>query len=80
MKTSRLILLNIVLALVIVAAGIGGYYYYYQQANYVKTDDARVEGELVPLVSEMPGRVKSWKGEEGASFQKRGCHRQNRDS
>jgi multidrug resistance efflux pump len=70
MKTSRLILLNIVLALVIVAAGTGGYYYYYQHANYVKTDDARVEGELVPLVSEMSGRIKSWKGEEGASFKK----------
>ncbi|MFD1426860.1 multidrug resistance efflux pump [Kroppenstedtia sanguinis] len=70
MKTSRLIILNIVLALVIVAAGIGGYYYYYQQSNYVKTDDARVEGELTPLVSEVPGKLDSWKAKEGTTFKK----------
>lgn len=70
MKTSRLILLNTLLILVIVAAGIGGYYYYFQQANYVKTDDARVEGDLVPVTAEVPGRLKSWKGEEGTTFKK----------
>lgn len=70
MKTSRLILLNTLLILVIVAAGIGGYYYYYQQANYVKTDDARVEGDLIPVTAEVPGQLKGWKGEEGTTFKK----------
>ncbi|OYD06816.1 HlyD family efflux transporter periplasmic adaptor subunit [Paludifilum halophilum] len=70
MKTSRLILINVVLLLIIVGASLGGYYYYYQQTHFVKTDDAQVQGGLMTLSASTPGQLVRWKGKEGSTFQK----------
>ncbi|MDI3327875.1 MAG: efflux RND transporter periplasmic adaptor subunit [Alicyclobacillaceae bacterium] len=68
MKTSRIILLNLIALLLIGALIFGGYYYLYQSWNYVSTDDAKVWADLVPVASAVPGRVTGWKGIVGQTF------------
>jgi multidrug resistance efflux pump len=68
MKTLRLFLLNFVAILFLVGAGIVAYYYLYQNMNYVKTDDAKVWGDLVPLSAAVPGTLTDWRGTLGQTF------------
>jgi multidrug resistance efflux pump len=68
MKTARLFLFNFLGILVFVAAGLALYYYLFQNLNYVKTDDAKVWGDLVPLSAAVPGKLTDWKGTIGQNF------------
>jgi multidrug resistance efflux pump len=68
MKTARLFLYNFLGILVFVAAGLALYYYIFQNLNYVKTDDAKVWGDLVPLSAAVPGKLTDWKGTIGQTF------------
>ncbi|MDK2821485.1 MAG: hypothetical protein PWP31_1450 [Clostridia bacterium] len=58
-----------VVTLVLVLALIGGGsifgYYYYQNANYVTTEDARVAADTVTITPQIPGKLITWKVEEG---------------
>jgi multidrug resistance efflux pump len=68
MKSSRIILINVIVLIVIVAIGFGGYYYFYQSTNYISTDDATISGQLVPVSAVVPGRLTTWNGAVGATF------------
>ncbi|SFS89137.1 HlyD family efflux transporter periplasmic adaptor subunit [Marininema halotolerans] len=68
MKTSRIILLNILILVIIAGAGLGGYAYYNHTVNYVSTDDAKVKGDITPVAAHTAGKLVSWKGEEGKKF------------
>ncbi|WP_034672008.1 HlyD family efflux transporter periplasmic adaptor subunit [Ectobacillus panaciterrae] len=64
----RLVLVNILGILIVAALVIGGVYYYNQNANYIKTDDARVAGDMAQVVSPNAGKVMDWTAKTGSSL------------
>ncbi|MBA4602024.1 efflux RND transporter periplasmic adaptor subunit [Thermoactinomyces mirandus] len=70
MKTGRLILINALVFLIIVGLGIGGYYYYYMQSNFIRTEDAKVKGDIVSISSLGNGMLEDWQAEEGQEVRK----------
>jgi multidrug resistance efflux pump len=68
MKSSRLMLINVIVILLIVAGGGAAVYYYYQSINYITTDNAKVDGQLVAIAATMPGVLSSWNGKVGQSY------------
>lgn len=60
MNVRRIVLLNVVAFIVVLAAVYGGYSYYYQQSHYVTTNNAFIEGQVVPLNAEFAGKLSSW--------------------
>ncbi|MEJ9211613.1 HlyD family efflux transporter periplasmic adaptor subunit [Bacillus smithii] len=65
MARGRLVLLNLVGIIVVILLLAGGAYYYYQTTNYLKTDDAKVSADMVPVVATTSGKLVDWTGEEG---------------
>lgn len=65
MNVRRIVLLNVLALLVVLAAVYGGYSYYYQQSHYVTTDNAYIEGQVVPLNAEFAGKLTSWNVSQG---------------
>lgn len=45
----RMVIINIITLIVLVGGGIGGYYYYNQAENYLKTDNAKIDGKVIPI-------------------------------
>jgi multidrug resistance efflux pump len=68
MKSSRLVLINVIVILLIVAGGGAAVYYYYQSINYISTDNAKVDGQLVAIAAPAPGVLSSWDGKIGQSY------------
>ncbi|MBP1999282.1 multidrug resistance efflux pump [Paenibacillus shirakamiensis] len=68
----RLILTNVLGIIVLAAVIVGGAYYYYQGATYIKTDDARVAADIVPVSAPAAGVVSSWTGKEGEVLNEKG--------
>ncbi|MDO7905943.1 HlyD family efflux transporter periplasmic adaptor subunit [Paenibacillus sp. JX-17] len=66
----RLILTNLIGILVILALIAGGAYYYYQNVTYIKTDDARVAADIVPIYATQGGTLNSWTVKEGQILSK----------
>lgn len=60
MKLGKLITINIIVILLLGGLGFGGYYYYYQRDNFIKTEDAKVMGDFVPVASEVSGKLTTW--------------------
>lgn len=50
----RLVLINVIGLVIIIAVLAGGAYYYYQSTNFIKTDEAKVSGELYTIVAPLP--------------------------
>lgn len=65
MNRGRLILTNIIGLIVVLAIIGGGAYYYYQSTNYVKTDEAKVAGDMAAISAPAAGKVSDWDLEEG---------------
>lgn len=65
---SRLLLVNLLLILVILAGLGGGVYYYYQTANYIRTDNARVDGQQIAISAIASGKLTDWNGQLGKAF------------
>lgn len=70
MSTGRIIMINTLIIIIIAAVAIGGYSYYVNAANYIKTDDAKVQGDMVPVTPEVSGTITNWKGNTGSTFKK----------
>ncbi|MGC4376851.1 HlyD family efflux transporter periplasmic adaptor subunit [Fictibacillus sp. Mic-4] len=68
MSKGKLFTINIIGILVVLALVIGGVYYYNQSANYVKTDDAKISGDMVQIASPVSGKLTSWDAKEGTKF------------
>ncbi|MGC5327508.1 efflux RND transporter periplasmic adaptor subunit [Brevibacillus sp. SYSU BS000544] len=58
-------ILMTILALFLVVGGGVGYYYWYQSANFIKTEDARVAGDLYRVLPRMSGKISSVDVKEG---------------
>lgn len=59
------LVLYLILAIIIAAGGGIGYYYWYQGAHYVKTEDARVAGDIYRVMPRISGKLTSLKIAEG---------------
>ncbi len=65
---SKMLFVNILVILVIVAGLGAGVYYYNQAANYVSTDNARVDGQQIAISATVAGKLTDWYGQLGKSF------------
>lgn len=61
----KMIALIVVLAIVIIGGTLGGAYYFTQVYNYVSTDDARIQGNLVTVTPTAAGKLTSWNVKDG---------------
>lgn len=61
----RLILINIILLVVLIGGGATGYYFYNQSVTYLKTDNAKVDGQLVSIAAPASGKLIEWVVEPG---------------
>jgi len=68
MKSSRLVLVNVIVILLIVAGGGAAVYYYNQSINYITTDNARIDGQALAIAAPEPGVLSSWRGTVGQSY------------
>lgn len=66
----KLIIINIVTIVVLVLIGIGGFYYYNQATSYIKTDNAKVDGQQIKIASPVSGKVESFDGKENKYYKK----------
>ncbi|MFE0508134.1 HlyD family efflux transporter periplasmic adaptor subunit [Peribacillus butanolivorans] len=65
MNKGRLILINVIGLVVILAVVGGGAYYYYESTNFIKTDEAKVTGDLYTIVAPASGKLTDWDLKEG---------------
>lgn len=70
MSAKRMILVNIVAIVVLIVAAIVGYYFYYQATNYVKTDDAKIDGQMMTIGAPANGKLTDWSGKVGDKYDK----------
>lgn len=64
----RMIIINVITLIVLVGGGFAGYYYYNQSTNYLKTDNAKIDGKVIPIASPAAGKLTNWTGEVGKSY------------
>ncbi|RYM06645.1 HlyD family secretion protein [Sporolactobacillus sp. THM7-7] len=64
----RLLIINIIVIIVLIGGGAVGYYYYDQTTNYVKTDNANINGEAISIASPAAGKLVSWDVRSGKTF------------
>ncbi|RIL89927.1 HlyD family secretion protein, partial [Staphylococcus chromogenes] len=57
--------INIVTILLILIIGAVAFYFYNQSANYIKTDNAKVDSEQMKLSSPIPGQITKLNAKEG---------------
>ena len=63
MRRTSIIIITIVLAL---AIGVGiGYYFSYEGSHYIKTEDARVTANMLPITPQGTGIISEWTVKEG---------------
>lgn len=67
---NRKAVLTILLALMVVSGGGIGYYYWYQGAHFVKTEDARIQGDQYRIMPQIAGEITRIAVEEGEVVQK----------
>ncbi|AGT31939.1 multidrug effluc protein [Geobacillus genomosp. 3] len=68
MNVKRLLALNIFVLILLVGGGFAAYYYINQTANYIKTDNARIDGQIIPVAAPLSGKLTSWLGTTGKTF------------
>jgi multidrug resistance efflux pump len=61
----RKVVLYVILLLMLLVGGGVGYYYWYESANYVKTEDARVAGDIYRVMPRISGKITSLQLNEG---------------
>lgn len=66
----RKLVLTILLAAMIISGGGIGYYYWYQGAHYVKTEDARIQGDQYRVMPQISGEITHIDIQEGDTLQK----------
>jgi multidrug resistance efflux pump len=68
MKSSHLVLINVIVILLILAGGGAAVYYYNQSVNYITTDNAKVDGQALAIAASAPGVLSRWEGKVGQSY------------
>lgn len=65
---SKMLLVNILVILLILAGGGAAAYYYNESVNYVKTDNARIDGQQVTIAALAAGKLVEWTGQVGKAY------------
>lgn len=65
----RILLVNILILVLLVGGGFAAWYFLNQQANYLSTDNAKIDGQQVTISAPAAGQLTDWVGEIGKSFQ-----------
>ncbi|GAJ40014.1 HlyD family secretion protein [Saccharococcus caldoxylosilyticus] len=68
MNVKRLIILNIIVLILLVGGGFAAYYYVNEATNYIKTDNARIDGQAITIAAPFSGKLTSWSGSVGKTF------------
>jgi multidrug resistance efflux pump len=68
MRSSRIVLINVIVILLLVAGGGAAVYYYVQSVNYISTDNARIDGQAVTIAASAPGTLTQWNGKVGQEY------------
>lgn len=61
----KLVMINIITIVLLVIIGVGGFYFYNQSTNYVKTENAQVDGEQIKIAAPASGQISELKVAEG---------------
>ncbi|UXR69853.1 MULTISPECIES: HlyD family efflux transporter periplasmic adaptor subunit [unclassified Staphylococcus] len=61
----KLVMINIITIVLLVIIGIGGFYFYNQSTNYVKTENAQIDGEQIKIAAPASGQISELKVAEG---------------
>jgi multidrug resistance efflux pump len=67
-NVKRLIALNIIVLILLVGGGFAAYYYVNETTNYIKTDNARIDGQAITITAPFSGKLTSWSGNVGKTF------------
>jgi multidrug resistance efflux pump len=68
MNSSRIVLVNVIVILLLIVGGGAAVYYYTQSANYVSTNNARIDGQPISIAAPSTGKLVEWHGEIGRAF------------
>lgn len=66
---NRKMVLIILLVVMVISGGVIGYYYWYQATHYLKTEDARIQGDQYKVMPRMTGDITSIDVNEGDTVQ-----------
>lgn len=65
----KIVMVNILLLIVIIGGGFGLFYFFNQSSNYIKTDNARIAGQLIVISAPSSGKLVGWNGAIGKIFE-----------
>lgn len=68
MSTTKILITNIIVILVIIIGGFTGYYFYNQSTLYFQTSNAQVTGQQIPIVAPAVGTLNNWTAKVGATM------------
>ncbi|AVP35755.1 HlyD family secretion protein [Staphylococcus felis] len=66
----KIIMINIISIVLLVIIGIVGFYFYNQSVNYIKTDNAQVDGQQIKIASPASGQISKLDVKEGDKLNK----------
>lgn len=66
----RMLTINIIILIVLVAGGFAGTYFYNQRTNYLSTDNAQINGQLITIAATTNGKLASWDAAQGSTYKK----------
>lgn len=67
-NVKKIIAVNVATVAILAAAGFGGYYFYDESTNYIKTENAKIDGQQVLITSPVSGKLTDWAGQLGKEF------------
>ena len=67
MNVRRIVLFNVIGFIVVLGILYAGYTYYYRGTHYVVTSNAYVEGTVVPISTEIAGKLTNWSIQNGST-------------
>ncbi|WP_028987230.1 HlyD family secretion protein [Thermicanus aegyptius] len=64
----RMFLFNLIALIILVGGGFVAYSFYNESLNYLKTDNARIEGQAISISSPAAGKLVAWDGVIGKKY------------
>ncbi|WP_281183000.1 HlyD family secretion protein [Staphylococcus schleiferi] len=66
----KIITINIVTIVLLIIIGVVGFYFYNQSVSYIKTDNAKVDGDQIKIASPVSGKIDGLDVHEGQKLDK----------